>query len=191
MISLDSRLLFQSLISEPVFALPLLALLFNGTINQDMLTLIFVFQMLSVFSMQLGKHSPPEFSSGSIAGYLVLDASGSLALAVLSGIIASYALKMNYQLKVKVICKIDNAISNDYMLAFASICFSFIYYYAVYALMLIPGSMLFIHTGNLSRAVMVSMPLFFLLREYSAQDRYMLFAGIIITGVGLCLLNFM
>lgn len=173
-------MLFQSLINEPVFALPILALISGSPMNSEFIIIVLVFQMMSVFAMQLGRHSPPEFSAGGISAFIAYTNSHSLILAVLIGLIASYLLGYIYVQKAKVISMMGRM--RDAVVIILSLLFSFTAYMAVYSFSAIPGIFLHTETGPATKAVIISMPLFYALRKYNRKDFMYIAAGILITG---------
>ncbi|MCK4524426.1 hypothetical protein KAU15_05825 [candidate division WOR-3 bacterium] len=139
-ISIDSRIFAQYLLSEPVFVIPILCLLTGQNINV-FIPFIVVFQILSVFSIQLGKYSPPEYQAGAIIAFLLVTFSGfGLTQAILIGIVFSFIFNQIYKLKMdfnKWLVSISKSIHLSHLISIAlSICI----YFSIY--------LLAIHSGN-------------------------------------------
>lgn len=96
-------MLFQSLISEPVFIFPILSFFFKIDFDGSILILLLVFQTLSIFSLQLGKVTPPNFQIGFVSSLLTYSFLGyPLSFSMLVGILSSLIWGYFYILKRKI-----------------------------------------------------------------------------------------
>jgi hypothetical protein len=96
-------MLFQSLISEPVFIFPVLSFFLKINFDHSLLFLLLIFQTLSIFSLQLGKVSPPNFQMGFVSSLLTYSfLKYPLSFSILVGIFSSLIFGYFYVLKRKI-----------------------------------------------------------------------------------------
>ncbi|HAF08304.1 MAG: hypothetical protein QME48_03420 [bacterium] len=125
---------FQSLICEPVFIFPILSFIFNIHLNNSLLILIIIFQTFSIFSLQLGKVSPPNFQIGFVSSLIShFFLKESISFSLLFGIFISIIFGYLYILKRK----INYYLSNNFKIEFALIFSVLISYFSYISVLLL------------------------------------------------------
>ncbi len=141
-ISIDSRIFAQYLLSEPVFVIPILCLLTGQNISV-FIPLILIFQILSVFSIQLGKHSPPEYQAGAIIAFLLVAFSNfGITQAILIGVIFSFIFNHIYRLKMDFNKWLVSVSNNIHLSHIISVVISICIYFLIYLLVIYSGNYL-------------------------------------------------
>lgn len=96
-------MLFQSLISEPVFIFPILSFFLKINFDNSVLFLLIIFQTLSIVSLQLGKVAPPNFQIGFVSSLLTnIFLKYTLSFSILVGIFSSLIFGYFYILKRRI-----------------------------------------------------------------------------------------
>ena len=104
---------------------------------------MFIFQILSVFSIQLGKYSPPEYQAGAIiAFFLIVFSAFGITQAILIGILFSFIFNQVYKIKLyfnKWLVSVSKNIGLSHLI---SIVLSICIYFSIYSLMINSGNYL-------------------------------------------------
>ncbi len=124
---------FQSLICEPVFIFPIISFIFNIHLDWSILILIIVFQTFSIFSLQLGKVSPPNFQLGfvsSLISYIFIK--NPLSFSILVGVFLSVIFGYLYILKRKINYHLSSLVRIEFALIFSILISYFSYIFALF-----------------------------------------------------------
>ncbi|MEO0237052.1 MAG: hypothetical protein ABIN35_02315 [candidate division WOR-3 bacterium] len=123
-------MLFQSLVSEPVFIFPVLSFFLKISFDNSILLLLILFQTLSIFSLQLGKVTPPNFQIGFVSSLLTYSfLRYPLSFSILVGIFSSlifgyfYIIKRRINFYLSRSFKIELALFLSIMITFFSYLF--------------------------------------------------------------------
>lgn len=120
------------MLSEPVFLIPLLAWMVGINI-ESLLILIAVFQIMSIFSIQLGKYMPPEYQSGAVIAFILCCMNNiPLPLAIAAGLMSAYMFNALFRMKLTINQKLINTLKNRYLAITTSIITSITMYFIIY-----------------------------------------------------------
>lgn len=127
------------MLSEPVFLIPLLA--WSGGLHiQPFFILIAVFQIMSIFAIQLGKYSPPEYQSGAVAAFILHGICHmELVPAIAMGIVFAYIFNAIFNLKISFNDKLISSLNNRYLCIGLSLIISVLLYWAMYIAVYVIG----------------------------------------------------
>ncbi|MFO8062658.1 MAG: hypothetical protein R6U31_07005 [bacterium] len=159
LLNLDTRTAFHWLIAEPVFLIPILSLIAGIPFNDNLLFLTMMYLILSVNTLQLGRHTPPEYTAGASASFILYAFfNADVVNAFLLGLFASYLADYIYTVRLTVNQYIMKAVKNPGFAAFMSLFVGFIAYAGLFRLTALAGS----HLSFLRSSNSAMMPLLFI-----------------------------
>ncbi len=176
-ISIDSRILAQHLLSEPVFLIPFLCIISGNDISQFIL-IILIFQIFSIFSVQLGKFSPPEYQAGAVSAFMFNALSGIYLInAIALGILMAYVFNWINNFKYNINAKIVNTFKNSYLCIVISCISSIIIYMSVYCAAYYCGTFIMHYVSNMNASIIlfISLPILYLKQQNVNRMQLLLF----------------
>ncbi|MDD3804495.1 MAG: hypothetical protein PHW02_08965 [bacterium] len=183
---MDLKVFVHSLLSEPVFLIPLLSFLFGIRISNEIIIIITVFQILSAVSLQMGKYVPPEFAAGGVVSFILYTYSSlSLSLSLIAGIFASLLMIPAFELKIRLNKILASKMIYPWAVA-SAVGISYALYAAIIFLFSETGILLSSHLNhNSSIAVfsLLSLPFFYAVRLKSRNEPAYFILGVVFGGI--------
>ncbi|MDY6787556.1 MAG: hypothetical protein SVK54_05465 [candidate division WOR-3 bacterium] len=150
LLNLDTRTAFHWLISEPVFLIPVLSLIAGIPFDNGLLFLTIMYLVFSVNALQLGRHTPPEYTAGASASFILYAFFNvDVINAFLLGLFASYLADYIYKARLTANQYIMRAVKRPGLAAAGSLFAGFTAYTGLFWLTAIAGSHLtFLRSSN-------------------------------------------
>ncbi|MGE3063352.1 MAG: hypothetical protein AB7T10_06925 [bacterium] len=176
----------HSLVSEPVFLIPLLSFIFKIPITNDVIIIITVFQILSAVSLQMGKFVPPEFAVGGVLSFILYSFDSiSLSYSLIFGIFASLLMILLFELKIRLNKRLGRVVGYFHAVII-SLLVSFFLYFTVIFLFSSAASLLsnnLQYTSSIAVFSLLALPFFYAIRLKSRNEPAYFILGIAVGGM--------
>lgn len=183
---LDLKIVLHSLVSEPVFIIPLISFLFHIEITNEILIIIIIYQILSAVSLQMGKYVPPEFSTGAVVSFILFVFNSTcLSSSILMGLFASLLMIPVFEVKIR-LNKILGKRFRYSLAVLISIFISIAIYIFVFLVFILLSNVLWgglTQNNNLVIFSLLTLPFFYAVRLKSGNEPLYFILGVTFGGM--------